>query len=65
MQQIIKNILKNILSKSFSKKKISLFFIGENYIYFVHRLLYLHNEVISIYSKINFEKSNVKASSLT
>ena len=46
-------------------KKISLFFIFENYIYFVHKLLCLLSEVISIYSEINFEKSLGKASSLT
>ena len=48
-------IIKNILTKSFLDKNIPLFFKDENYF----------NEVISIYFKINFEKSLGKASSCT
>ena len=48
-------IIRNILAKSFFDKNIPLFFRDENYL----------NEVISIYFKINFEKSLGKAFSCT
>ena len=59
-----KEHLKEYFNQKFFSKKIFLYFLYIK-IYFVHRVLYKLNDVISISLKINSEKSLGKASSFT
>ena len=54
MHQIITNILKNILTKSFFQKNISVFFIYENYTFPIDPNVKLMS------SKINLKNLSVK-----
>ena len=54
MHQIITNILKNILTKSFFQKNISVFFIYENYTFSIDPNVKLMS------SKINLKNLSVK-----
>ena len=57
MHQIIENILMNILNERFFSKKKFLYYSYRKMIRCPYILLCLINEIISIYFKLNFEKS--------